>query len=102
MGMDAWVQKCSIPNISPGNFCFWSWLLHCVLWSLSLCLSSFDLLAATCNIKLLCQPGSDGVRLLAVKFIEAIILLYTPDPDVSSDPPNEACEGRGELFAFNS
>ncbi|XP_026660999.2 symplekin isoform X2 [Phoenix dactylifera] len=41
------------------------------------------------------QPGSDGVRLLAVKFIEAIILLYTPDPDVSSDPPHEACEGMG-------
>nr|XP_029120291.1 uncharacterized protein LOC105044609 isoform X2 [Elaeis guineensis] len=41
------------------------------------------------------QPGSEGVRLLAVKFIEAIILLYTPDPDVSSDPPHEACEGMG-------
>ncbi|KAL5995598.1 hypothetical protein ACLOJK_025662 [Asimina triloba] len=33
------------------------------------------------------QPGSDGVRLLAVKFIEALILLYTPDPNGSSQPP---------------
>lgn len=35
------------------------------------------------------QPGIDGVRLLAVKFIEAMILLYTPDTTVPSDPPQE-------------
>ncbi|KAF3331748.1 symplekin isoform X1 [Carex littledalei] len=33
--------------------------------------------------------GNEGVRLLAVKFVEAIILLYTPDPNISSDPPTE-------------
>ncbi|KAJ4793080.1 HEAT repeat-containing protein [Rhynchospora pubera] len=33
--------------------------------------------------------GNEGVRLLAVKFAEAIILLYTPDPNISSDPPLE-------------
>ncbi|KAJ1699001.1 hypothetical protein LUZ63_007513 [Rhynchospora breviuscula] len=33
--------------------------------------------------------GNHGVRLLAVKFAEAIILLYTPDPNISSDPPLE-------------
>ncbi|XP_020672070.1 uncharacterized protein LOC110092056 isoform X1 [Dendrobium catenatum] len=35
------------------------------------------------------QPGIDGVRLLAVKFIEAMVLLYTPDPTLPSDPPQE-------------
>ncbi|MQL92868.1 hypothetical protein Taro_025504 [Colocasia esculenta] len=39
------------------------------------------------------QPGSDGVRLLAIKFIEAMILLYTPDPNISSEPPNEMGDG---------
>ncbi|GAV75491.1 DUF3453 domain-containing protein/Symplekin_C domain-containing protein [Cephalotus follicularis] len=33
------------------------------------------------------QPGSGGVRLLALKFVEAVILLYTPDPIGSSEPP---------------
>ncbi|XP_068636580.1 uncharacterized protein [Aristolochia californica] len=33
------------------------------------------------------QPGSDGVRLLAVRFIEVMVLLYTPDPNGSSQPP---------------
>lgn len=36
------------------------------------------------------QPGIDGIRLLAVKFIEALVLLYTPDPDLPSEPPNDA------------
>ncbi|KAJ6837724.1 uncharacterized protein M6B38_323375 [Iris pallida] len=39
------------------------------------------------------QPGNDGVRVLAVKFIQVLILLHTPDPDVSSDPPQEAGSG---------
>ncbi|KAG5550558.1 hypothetical protein RHGRI_015500 [Rhododendron griersonianum] len=30
------------------------------------------------------QPGSDGIRLPAVKFVEVVILLYTPDPE---EPP---------------
>ncbi|KAJ4850033.1 hypothetical protein Tsubulata_040849 [Turnera subulata] len=33
------------------------------------------------------QPGSGGVRLLALKFVEAVILLYTPDPNGSPEPP---------------
>ncbi|XP_074592779.1 uncharacterized protein LOC141848631 isoform X2 [Curcuma longa] len=35
------------------------------------------------------QSGIDGVRLLAVKFVETLVLLYTPDPYISSDPPQE-------------
>ncbi|XP_047333774.1 uncharacterized protein LOC124937540 isoform X2 [Impatiens glandulifera] len=33
------------------------------------------------------KPGCDGVKLLAVKFIEAVVLLYTPDPSGPSEPP---------------
>lgn len=41
------------------------------------------------------QPGSDGRRLLALKFVESVILLYTPDPNGSSDPPsNQPSEGK--------
>lgn len=36
------------------------------------------------------QPGNDGIRLHAIKFIEAFVLLYTPDPDLPSDMPNDA------------
>ncbi|KAL7225957.1 hypothetical protein ACSBR1_021165 [Camellia fascicularis] len=42
------------------------------------------------------QPGSDGTRLLALKFVEAIILLYTPDP---KPPPHQAFEGK--FLEFN-
>ncbi|KAF6153639.1 hypothetical protein GIB67_027506 [Kingdonia uniflora] len=39
------------------------------------------------------QSGSDGIRLLAVKFVEAAILLYTPDPNGSSvSPPSQVSE----------
>ncbi|XP_020087002.1 uncharacterized protein LOC109709265 isoform X3 [Ananas comosus] len=41
------------------------------------------------------EPGNEGVKLLAVKFIEVMILLYTPDPSISSDPPQEAGDGLG-------
>ncbi|PIA32259.1 hypothetical protein AQUCO_04500095v1 [Aquilegia coerulea] len=41
------------------------------------------------------QPGSDGIRLLAVKFVEAMILLYTPDPDCSTESqPREDSDGQ--------
>ncbi|KAM7467970.1 hypothetical protein LguiB_015532 [Lonicera macranthoides] len=41
------------------------------------------------------KPGSDGRKLLALKFIEAVILLYTPDPSGSSEPPaNQNYEGK--------
>ncbi|XP_038693339.1 symplekin isoform X2 [Tripterygium wilfordii] len=40
--------------------------------------------------------GSGGVRLLALKFVEAVILLYTPDPNGSSEPPHD-----GKLSEFN-
>ncbi|KAL6336539.1 hypothetical protein AAG906_025089 [Vitis piasezkii] len=40
------------------------------------------------------STGSDGRRLLALKFVESVILLYTPDPNGSSDPPsNQPSEG---------
>lgn len=35
------------------------------------------------------QPGGGGVRLLALKFVEAVILLYTPDPNGSLKPPSD-------------
>ncbi|KMZ75469.1 putative Symplekin [Zostera marina] len=41
------------------------------------------------------QPGSDGIRLLAIKFLEEMILLYTPDPSGSSNPPQVAGDGIG-------
>ncbi|KAJ4971323.1 hypothetical protein NE237_004422 [Protea cynaroides] len=41
------------------------------------------------------QTGNDGIRLLAVKFVEAMILLYTPDPDGPLEPPSrQAYEGK--------
>ena len=43
--------------------------------------------------KFFCKAGNDGIRLLAIKFIEVMILLYTPDPNVPSDPPKEAGDG---------
>ncbi|XP_050236923.1 uncharacterized protein LOC126686734 isoform X2 [Mercurialis annua] len=43
------------------------------------------------------QPGSGGVRLLALKFVEAVILLYTPDPNGPSEPPSH----EGETLEFN-
>ncbi|GFY82372.1 HEAT repeat-containing protein [Actinidia rufa] len=41
----------------------------------------------SCLIKVAIQPGSDGTRLPAVKFVEAVILLYTLDPSGSLEPP---------------
>ncbi|KAM2777519.1 hypothetical protein PS2_009856 [Malus domestica] len=43
------------------------------------------------------RPGSGGVRLRALKFVESVILLYTPDPNGSPGPP--ALEG--DLVEFN-
>ncbi|KAK9159079.1 hypothetical protein Scep_005653 [Stephania cephalantha] len=34
------------------------------------------------------QPGRDGIRLLSVKFVEAMVLLFTPDPNTSSEIPS--------------
>ncbi|WOL01913.1 hypothetical protein Cni_G10632 [Canna indica] len=48
-------------------------------------------------IKTALQSRSDGVRLLAVKFVELLILLYTPDPYIPSDPPQEP----GYVLGFN-
>uniref|UniRef100_A0A5B7B7R4 Symplekin n=1 Tax=Davidia involucrata TaxID=16924 RepID=A0A5B7B7R4_DAVIN len=45
------------------------------------------------------QPGSDGRRLLALKFIEAVILLYTPDPGGLPEPPShQTLEGKSMEF----
>lgn len=43
------------------------------------------------------RPGSGGVRLLALKFVQAVILLYTPDPNGSQEPPAH----EGHLVEFN-
>ncbi|KAJ0028055.1 hypothetical protein Pint_34851 [Pistacia integerrima] len=49
------------------------------------------------KIYLMAFQGSGGVRLLALKFVEAVILLYTPDPNGSLKPsPDE-----GNLVEFN-
>ncbi|XP_050380986.1 uncharacterized protein LOC126798167 [Argentina anserina] len=42
------------------------------------------------------KPGSGGVRLLALKFVQAVVLLYTPDPNGSQEPP--AHEGHSVEF----
>ncbi|KAA8517806.1 hypothetical protein F0562_015280 [Nyssa sinensis] len=45
------------------------------------------------------QAVSDGRRLLALKFIEAVILLYTPDPSGLPEPPShQALEGKSVDF----
>ncbi|CAH9061330.1 unnamed protein product [Cuscuta europaea] len=45
------------------------------------------------------QPEIDGRSLLAIKFVESVILLYTPNPNVSSEPPsNISAEGSFEEF----
>ncbi|XP_068317168.1 uncharacterized protein [Pyrus communis] len=43
------------------------------------------------------QLGSGGVRLRALKFVESVILLYTPDPNGSPAPPAH----EGDLVDFN-
>lgn len=35
------------------------------------------------------KPGSDGIKLSALKFVQAIILLYSPDPNGSLEPPSD-------------
>ncbi|XP_048127124.1 symplekin isoform X3 [Rhodamnia argentea] len=47
------------------------------------------------------QPGSDGIKLPALKFVQAIILLYTPDPNGSSEPPSDQ-RLEGNLLGFNA
>ncbi|KAM0892921.1 hypothetical protein ACQ4PT_025410 [Festuca glaucescens] len=47
------------------------------------------------------QPTSnEGVRLLAVKFVQKTVLMHTPDPDITSDPPNQATEDMGFNIAW--
>lgn len=46
------------------------------------------------------QPGADGIRLLAVKFVEAMVLLYTPDPERSSESQPHH-NGDGETLEFD-
>ncbi|CAK9236326.1 unnamed protein product [Sphagnum troendelagicum] len=47
------------------------------------------------------QHGNDGVRLLAVKFVETTILLFTPDPSGSSQPPPNQQNSDGVAKGFN-
>jgi len=50
------------------------------------------------SIPVLLQPGTDGRRLLALKFVAALILIYTPDPNSSTEPPsNLAVDGTEKL-----
>ncbi|CAA0836287.1 HEAT repeat-containing protein [Striga hermonthica] len=45
------------------------------------------------------QVGNDGRRLPALKFVESVVLLYTPDPNGSLEPPpDQICEGKFEEF----
>ncbi|KAG2647815.1 symplekin-like isoform X3 [Panicum virgatum] len=44
--------------------------------------------------------GNEGVRLLAVKFVEKTVLMYTPDPNIPSDPPSEATKDMGFNVAW--
>uniref|UniRef100_A0A8R7PAE6 Symplekin n=1 Tax=Triticum urartu TaxID=4572 RepID=A0A8R7PAE6_TRIUA len=47
------------------------------------------------------QPTSnEGVRMLAVKFVEKTVLMHTPDPNITSDPPNQATEDMGFNIAW--
>ncbi|KMT12331.1 hypothetical protein BVRB_5g102710 isoform C [Beta vulgaris subsp. vulgaris] len=46
------------------------------------------------------EPGSDGRRLLALKFVAAIILIYTPDPNGSTELPTHLI-GDGKDVGFN-
>lgn len=47
------------------------------------------------------QPGADGVRLVAVKFVETLILLFTLDPTVSLQPPPPQHSNDGKSRGFN-
>ncbi|KAG8377028.1 hypothetical protein BUALT_Bualt09G0125500 [Buddleja alternifolia] len=45
------------------------------------------------------KVGSDGRRLPALKFVESVVLLYTPDPNGSLEPPSDQIsEGKFEKF----
>ncbi|CAM0151620.1 unnamed protein product [Urochloa decumbens] len=44
--------------------------------------------------------GNEGVRLLAVKFVEKTVLMYTPDPNIPSEPPTEATKDMGFNVAW--
>jgi symplekin len=47
------------------------------------------------------QPMSnEGARLLAIKFVEKTVLLYTPDLDTPPDPPIEVTEDMGFNVAW--
>ncbi|XP_057851293.1 uncharacterized protein LOC131061569 [Cryptomeria japonica] len=49
------------------------------------------------------QPGSDGVKLLAVKFVEITILLFTPDSNGSQPPlTQQNTDGKSRSFNISS
>ncbi|KAK4742576.1 hypothetical protein SAY87_000577 [Trapa incisa] len=68
----------------------WAWMLN-FKDNLFHCFSGMHRLLA---------PGSDGVKLLALKFIEAVILLYTPNPNGILEPPSRQNLG-GDVVEFN-
>ncbi|CAL5060884.1 unnamed protein product [Urochloa decumbens] len=63
----------------------WEWLLK---FKSSVSLMAFQ------------TTGNEGVRLLAVKFVEKTVLMYTPDPNIPSDPPTEATKDMGFNVAW--
>lgn len=68
--------------------------------ALSYCGACFDLWSLPVH-----QPGCDGTKLLALKFVESVVLLYTPDPNGSLEPPPQYFEGvklRGNLMLSSS
>ncbi|XP_024312519.1 symplekin isoform X2 [Brachypodium distachyon] len=46
------------------------------------------------------STSNEGVRLLAIKFVEKTVLMHTPDPNITSDPPNQATEDMGFNIAW--
>ncbi|XP_057525274.1 uncharacterized protein LOC130804737 isoform X2 [Amaranthus tricolor] len=50
------------------------------------------------------ESGSDGIRLLALKFVASIILIYTPDPNGGTEPPTHPIsdsDDKGKEMGFN-
>lgn len=65
----------------------------CEVYSLVKYLFDFSVNLRHSNLSLRvlsCQPGCVGVKILALKFMETFILLFTPD---GSDPEKFAIEG---------
>ncbi|XP_044496131.1 uncharacterized protein LOC123218660 isoform X2 [Mangifera indica] len=74
------IQGLHLSDLNNSIESSWTWMLK---FKEKICLMAFQ--------------GSGGVRLLALKFVEAVILLYTPDPNGSLKPSSD----EGNLVEFN-